>query len=126
MSQWGEINAEFYGHPEYLTIEHVAGGDAGGRCPHGSEIAYDSHEGIHDIGLVKKGEHKGERYIGVTRRLRGVYDQEDSFAVLAWWTSTCIFHVYHSTLTWELDSGPRYRYVYEQGQITKLRGVLDL
>lgn len=63
--------------------------------------------------------------VEVDGRLRDVTDLVDSPQVLAWFTRHAEY-ADRATLVWELDSGPRYRYVYENGELTKLKGILDL
>lgn len=112
MSIWGEIDAEFVGlngWAKKAIKDEMVGRDE--RAPTGSETGPSV--------LVHKGD------VMVSGRLRDVTDVEDSPLVLAWFTRWAC-QGERATLTWELDHGPRYRYVYEDGELRKLKGVLDL
>jgi hypothetical protein len=110
MSIWGSLDAEFHGAGGYvkanieLELEDRTG-------PTGSEDG------------PTLSEHNGAIY--VSGRMRDVADETDSFEVLAWFMRHAQW-CDKATLEWEIDSGPRYRYVYEGGELRKLKGVLDL
>ncbi len=69
--------------------------------------------------------YEGEVY--VTGRMRDT-DDTDSPEVLAWFVGLCANWPYatKATLTFDVDSGPRYRYEWADGKLTKLKGILDL
>jgi hypothetical protein len=110
VSQWGSIDAEFRG--EHVSLELIAGEFEDREAPTGSE----------DGPAIS--EHGGTVY--VDGRLRDVSDEEDSFAVLAWFTKHCHW-ADEATLLWDLDRGPKYRYRYtREGGMERTKGVLDL
>lgn len=113
MSRWGTLEAEFEGVKRWArdTIAHELG-DRDERAPTGSETGPSVHTS--DAGTVD-----------VSGRLRDVSDLETSPLVLAWFVRYAAASD-RASLTWEIDDGPRYRYVYEEGELRKLTGVLDL
>lgn len=110
MSIWGTLDAEFHGGSEWVK-PNIERGLEDRSGPTGSE------SGPHVW------EYEGA--VCVDGRLRDVRDEMDSPAVLAWFTEHAQW-CDKATLVWEIDSGPRYRYIYEDGVLRKLRGVLDL
>lgn len=106
MSTWGTLTARFVG-PAVESIDD-------GRIPRGSE------------GGPTVSEWEGA--VHVEGRLRDVEDLVDSPAVLAWFAATCgeRIGIKSAALTWEIDRGPRYRWVWTPlGGLQRLRGVLD-
>lgn len=101
MSQWASIDARFVGLNGWNVEEGM---------PRGSESGPTVH-------LLKGGE------TWVEGRLRDVSDW-DAPAALAWFVKLCEW-CDEADLTWDLDSGPRYRYEWRNGTLTKLRGILD-
>lgn len=100
MSQWATLDARFVG---------LRGGDVTDGMPTGSESGPTVHE------------RKGETW--VEGRLRDVNDH-DAPAALAWFLRFCQW-CDEADFMWDLDNGPRYRYEWRDGELTKLRGVLD-
>lgn len=106
MSTWGTLTAEFD------SVQWGADLDRWARegMPTGSEYGPSVFVKSDDV-------------VVVDGRLRDVSDM-DSPAVLAWFVSRCEWSK-SAYLTWDVDRGPRYRYVYKDGQVVKLRGILD-
>jgi len=101
MSQWGTLEARFVG--KYINPHD--------GLPNGSESGptISTHDGA----------------VYVEGRLRDMSDH-DSPAVLAWFVQTCTRGLAdEAELTWDVDSGPRYRYEWRDDELRKLRGVLD-
>lgn len=110
MSQWGSLDAEFRG--EHVSLETIAGEFKDREAPTGSEDG--PSVSLHDGAVCVDG------------RLRDVSDEEDSFAVLAWFTKHC-YWADEATLVWDLDRGPKYRYRYTRVEgLERIKGVLDL
>jgi hypothetical protein len=107
MSRWGSLDAEFRGS-KYVNAEVITD-----WLPRGSE-------GGPEVRQMDEG------VVWVEGRLRDVSDQETSPAVLAWFCKHAAAWSTSGRLTWEIDGGPRYRYEWRDGELHKLRGVLDL
>jgi hypothetical protein len=103
MSSWATLDAHFEvgaGLDEQIVREDL---------PTGSESGPDVYVGM--TGWRAKG------------RLRDV-DDNDSPAILAWFLRVAQWSD-RAELVWDVDDGPRYRYVWRDGELTKLRGILD-
>jgi len=111
MSTWGEIDATFKGLDDFDHNElgHEIN-ERDPRAPTGSE----SGPVVSNV----------QGYTYVSGRLRDVRDDEDSPLVLAWFVRYARL-ADSASMTWEIDDGPRYRYVYTDGELRKLKGVLD-
>lgn len=112
MSQWGTLEAEFKRHngSKMLSVEGVRGRPDWQPLPTGSESGPDVYE--------------RDGSVRVSGRLRDVFDHEDSFAVLDWFVKNARWSE-SARLLWEIDNGPRYRYEWADGELRRLRGVLD-
>ncbi len=121
MSWWGTLDAYFLdcASPFVHATALLEG------CPQGTEY-----------GLIAREE--GEKTYSVSGRLRDVNDERDSTRALAWFTDQIEQLLpREASLTFELDgtpgeklanvpvAGPRYRYVWQDGELTRLKGVLD-
>jgi hypothetical protein len=104
MSQWGTLEASFYGLSSFYGVEGVKE-----NMPTGSE----GGPGVHEY----------DDHIHVEGRLRDV-DDLDAPAALAWFAKIARF-CDKAYLLWEIDNGPRYRWKYEN-ELERLKGVLDL
>lgn len=102
MSLWGTIDARFVGGTRAQIEQGLPTGSENGPTVSESD--------------------DGEIY--VHGDLRDV-DDSDSPAVLAWFVEASRHKVTFATLRWELGNGPRYRYEWRDGELVKLRGVLD-
>lgn len=114
MSQWGGIHAKFT--PSHGATRGLADRlrteleERRALAPTGSENGPEVHE--------------VNESVSVYGRLRDVNDSEDSAMVLAWFVHHARWCSW-ADLTWELDSGPRYRFEWRNGTLTRLKGVLD-
>lgn len=113
---WGQIEATFSG-PQWPEPD-----PEGWRVYVQRELPLDNSEEALHVNLLDA---EGGPYVYVYGRSRGVADQVDSPAVLAWFVKHAD-GCHAADLVWEIDDGPRYRYVWEKGELRKLRGVLDL
>lgn len=124
MSSWGQIDAEFYNDDDGMrarltenltrSVEERDGG-----CPTGSESGPN---------VYNRGVDSGTKSVWVEGSLRGM-DDTDSPSVLAWFVETCkdvYSPAYYATLTWEITEGPRYRFQWQEGKLTRLKGMLDV
>jgi hypothetical protein len=108
MSWWGTLEAEFRG-----------------GNPSRDFIAADVPTGSESGPSVSTVDRDGAPVVWVEGRLRDVDDTHTSPAVLAWFTAQAQW-CDEADLLWELDAGPRYRYEWRDGELRKLKGVLDL
>src|SRR5688572_20435803 len=109
MSRWGTLHATFTG--AHRDVEYVP--LAGPGLPTGSESGA-------DVVVDRKA-----GTVEIVGRLRDVDDETMSPLVLAWFVAAaqdCDL----ATLTWDVDNGPRYRYLWSEWKLSKLTGVLDL
>lgn len=114
MSQWGTIDATFKASDGGMLSADTIRHELERRevlAPTGSEDGPAVHEG--EPGTI-----------WVEGRLRDVTDTETSPMVLAWFMHHAQW-CEEAELLWDLDRGPRYRYEWKNGELTRLRGVLD-
>lgn len=116
MSTWGTIDAHFTGDLG-LIAEHAVK-----RVPTGSESGPKVEHIDADEAARYSSLSEGWKVSG---RLRDVSDLEHSPAVLAWFTAVCSWSASEADLLWEIDGGPRYRYQWRDGELRRLRGVLE-
>jgi hypothetical protein len=100
---WTHLSATFEGLAEddHMVDEHPTGSETGPTV------------------------YKSGKNLCVDGSLRD-FDDHDAPSALAWFLRVCDLHVPRSaSLTIDVGDGPRYRYRWTNGQLTKLRGVLD-
>jgi len=120
MSAWGGVDARFTfqkDHHEFWTDGHAK--MIMSQFPGGSEWEKDE--------LPEKYTYEdGDTQLLLRGRMRDVEDHNHAARMLGWFVFVCDLYWFPSAeIEWEYDGGPRYRYEWHKGTLTKLRGVLD-
>ena len=119
MSTWGTLHSAFT-----PGLEHL-----GGRpviTVEGFERELERRDALAPTGSEEGTKVRGleDGSIIVAGRLRDVSDTKDSPMILAWFVHNARW-CERASLMWEVDLGPRYRFEWHDGQLHRLRGVLD-